>query len=275
MRRYPIVSPLWLLLLLAGSGGDAAPPALTHHACLTDAQCLNGGTCVVVTGAHMVQEADNEYNHCVCPTSYGGLRCDLFCPLQCQNGGICYSTKGETEHNSNNKNSDTTTETALKTDPAHPVSAAYACKCLGHWTGTVCSERYRNCGNGVQCFNGGTCASNNEQNDSNNHHCDCVAGYGGPTCLLTGEVETDEPEGFLEYLTVVFQSAIGNVLLVLALMIALSGLAVYVFQKLKRNRTNKKNYKAVTRDDNGSEDPLQYEFSNSIQTQAERWRNIV
>jgi hypothetical protein len=167
-----------------------------HDMCTTDAQCLNGGRCVLsqsngqLKSVAVAATSDDDFNHCACRPSFGGSRCEHFCRLQCQNAGVCYrrsSSSGSAEQ--------------TQQDPvAHPFSVAYACKCLGYWTGTVCEVPYQNCGSGVQCYNGGICRSQQQQqqqeqmsgnststaitttNDYDRSNCDCPPPFSGPTC---------------------------------------------------------------------------------------------
>ena len=222
--------------------------------CQADAQCLHGGHCVRTQGA--VFHNPGEFNYCSCAESFGGQRCESFCPLQCQNGGICYAKGG---------GSSTKPEEATAADPEHPFSSDYACKCLGRWTGTVCDVAYENCGNGLQCFNGGTCVLAEGEQENDYYECRCPAGYGGPSCrdesLLTEA--TQQRDALLGI------SKTGAALLSLA-MVVLPGLALIL---LRRRRQRHQAYDTVFHND--SDTDFQYEFSVSNRGQTEKWRNVV
>jgi hypothetical protein len=148
------VSILWIVLL-------SFTNAL--HTCESDDQCLNGGKC---------RDNSNDtgsFNQCDCVAGYGGNRCENYCPLECEHGGYC------------RYNGD------LSTLNQHDIQPEdYMCKCLGHYKGTVCEIPYENCGDGGQCFYGGSCRDEEGQASS----CNCPAGHEGPSC----ETEVSFPE---------------------------------------------------------------------------------
>jgi len=235
------------------NGGEKPPVALTHDICQADAQCLHGGHCVRTRepGAVFHNPAAGEFNYCLCADGFGGQRCESYCPLQCQNGGICYSKGGG--GTSSSKPEEATA------DPEHPLSSTYACKCLGRWTGTVCDVAYENCGNGLQCFNRGTCVlTEGEQEDD--YECSCPSGYGGPSCRDESLVtEATPPRDALLGI-----SKTGVALLLLA-MVVLPGLALIL---LRRRKQRHRAYDTVFHNDSDAD--FQYEFSVS-----EKWRNVV
>jgi hypothetical protein len=127
--------------------------------CTMNQQCLNGGKCV---------DANESvaYKHCECAEGYSGPHCSRHCPLQCQNGGYCTfnprgGARGDQDQN-----------------PSHRPSE-FICKCHGYFMGTLCEVPYTNCGNQVQCLNGGTCVTNSEDGS---HSCQCPEEYTGEVC---------------------------------------------------------------------------------------------
>ncbi|GKY95085.1 hypothetical protein MPSEU_000472600 [Mayamaea pseudoterrestris] len=136
--------------------------ALSHDACITNGQCLNGGTCASA-------DEHSAYRHCECPDGFTGLRCQDFCPLDCQNNGVCQSTSTSNRiedyiHDSNKRSSSINN---------------FTCKCKGYFTGKLCQTRYVNCG-GHQCFNGAKCAA--IESAGVGKWCECADGYSGDLC---------------------------------------------------------------------------------------------
>jgi hypothetical protein len=135
---------------------------LHHDACLTSNQCLNGGTCFEADGD------TSDFRHCHCPEGFGGFRCENYCPLECQNYGVCQQVGSSNSidhyiHNTKtNKNS-------------------YVCKCKGSFTGLLCQTPFVNCG-GHQCLNGATCPDSRAEFFVTKDWCKCADGYDGDLC---------------------------------------------------------------------------------------------
>lgn len=215
-----------------------------HDTCKTDAQCLNGGHCELAVSI----KSETNFNHCICHKGFGGQRCESFCPLSCENGGICH------------KKDSASSETEAAVDPRHPFSSAYACKCLGHWSGTVCDVPYENCRNGRQCFNGGTCREDSkEDGEGTNRYCDCPPNFGGPSCQEEREEEDSDTKLRFTDMEISFMS------LAIALAIPAS-IAVTVYLCKKRKGAS---YKSVEVND------YELAVSSGSQHKDERWRNIV
>lgn len=149
-----------------------SPPILKHDSCKTDAMCLNGGLCHVFHSDSLERKAggiSDEYNYCNCRVGYGGQRCESHCPLTCRNGGVCFSKADGVDSG-----------VTVQSDPIHLMSTLYACKCMGHWTGTVCDIPYENCADGSQCFNAGRCLQRNVTIAVS--YCECPLNFGGIAC---------------------------------------------------------------------------------------------
>lgn len=126
--------------------------------CNDDSDC-NGGKC-------QLAEHGVQHKHCYCPDYYSGNRCERYCPLQCQNGGLCIVTPlGGVED--------------LVDDYYGYDEDEYTCKCFGHYFGPLCEIPYKVCGKAERCFNGGKCIY--DRNDLK-HKCKCRDGYGGDDC---------------------------------------------------------------------------------------------
>lgn len=233
---------------LAPTATTPVIPPLPHDTCEADAQCLNGGHCIVFKRGQIKSGADDEYNYCTCHSGFGGQRCESYCPLQCLNGGVCHS-KGFVG------------TTAL--DPRHPLSASYACKCLGHWTGTVCDMPYENCVDGSQCFRGGKCRERNETITVS--YCECPPGLGGVSCQATAEEQLQEPEE-----EPVFTKKTLNTYISLGIVLAVTGSVGFAYILLRRRRGP--SYSTVQISENCNDE---IEVSNRGIKQDEQWRNVV
>ena len=55
-----------------------------HDSCKRDAHCLNGGVCREAAGDAFGSR------ECQCLKGFDGARCEHYCPLDCQNGGLCH-----------------------------------------------------------------------------------------------------------------------------------------------------------------------------------------
>lgn len=129
---------------------------IEHDICQTDAQCLHGGLC---KGTGEI----GTFTYCECAEGFGGARCEDFCPLQCENGGVCHPSTATTTLPSSNESS-------------------FQCKCRGYWAGETCSIPYVNCAGGSQCYNGGTCLS--YANKDGHIMCDCPVLFAGISCEI-------------------------------------------------------------------------------------------
>jgi len=150
--------------------------AQQRNFCRTDTQCLNNGQCV---------ETDHNgttemHYHCECQKTFGGSRCENFCPLECLNGGYCRY------HDEN----------IINIHQQHDTDAAdYACKCLGYFTGTLCEIPYENCSDGSKCLNGGQCTGEAKGGKKKTTAtCDCPEGYtAGSSCQIDGSLIDETP----------------------------------------------------------------------------------
>ena len=109
----------------------------TVDVCTLNGQCLNGGTC---------EPADNTTpaRHCHCADGYSGSRCEVYCPLNCMNGGLCTRTPQG------------------MTSSLELATGDFYCKCYGRYAGPLCETPFSNCGHAQRCYNGGTCIADSE-----------------------------------------------------------------------------------------------------------------
>ncbi|CAB9530517.1 neurogenic locus notch homolog protein [Seminavis robusta] len=127
--------------------------------CNNDTQCENGGVCAEPNENH-------SYKYCHCAVGFAGIRCNSFCPLQCQNGGYCrYHQMSEPRF-----------QVELDRNPDD-----YVCQCFGLFEGKYCEIPYMNCGDGTKCYNGGTCLFRAGAKSV----CECPPGFGGEKCQST------------------------------------------------------------------------------------------
>eukprot|EP00980_Cylindrotheca_fusiformis_P016810 scaffold5067_cov139-Cylindrotheca_fusiformis.AAC.4 len=147
-----------LLALFSIASSSQSTEHNENDLCTDDAHCLNGGRC---------QEANSvaPHRHCDCADGFSGPACERFCPMECQNGGICQvAPTGGAEgllHEGRIYNPDD-----------------YTCKCYGHFTGSYCELPYTQCGKFKKCYNGGKCMAG----DDLKHHCKCRYGFSGDSC---------------------------------------------------------------------------------------------
>ena len=151
---YVQILVTFLLLSLQPSSSTAI---LGHDTCETDAQCLNGGFCVAVSGS---------FKHCYCSDGYGGNRCEQYCPLLCQNGGVCHPNDGEGN------------DLLMREEASSYRDETFVCKCLGYFTGKLCDVPYENCSDGRRCLNGGQCVDGSPGSSS----CFCQPNFFGSFC---------------------------------------------------------------------------------------------
>ena len=153
-----------LIALCVGLSPTSAFPS--HDTCETNDQCLHGGLC------HSADSDTGTYRHCHCHRDYGGHRCERYCPLICENGGVCH----ETENSEGGGSFAFDTASRYKEEP-------YYCSCLGYWTGPTCSTPYVNCPDGRQCLNGGKCLKDVDSTTSGSY-CDCPTEFVGRACEI-------------------------------------------------------------------------------------------
>jgi hypothetical protein len=232
--------------VLASAHAATTIPPLPHDVCQTDAQCLHGGRCQVFKKGQIKSGAGDDYNFCVCREGYGGQRCESYCPLNCLNGGVCHS-KGSGTPN---------------------TVAAYACKCLGHWAGTVCDIPYENCADGTQCYNGGKCREREEQITANSisravniTFCECPPGYGGLSCQAEVELQESDDRVLIKPGTAAFS---------IFMALVVPGMVGLTFLLYRRRRWAA--YSTVELSENSQ---IEFETSNSGIKQDEKWKNIV
>jgi hypothetical protein len=259
--------------VMADSGyASIAAPATTfpHDVCRTNAQCLNGGVCHVVlhnvdtSGTHQsslssqaavttttTTTTTSEYNYCTCHAGYGGQRCESYCPLRCQNGGVCHAKASGGSFS------------GASSDPTHPLSATYSCQCMVRWTGTICDVPYENCFDGSQCFNGGQCRVRNETIAVS--FCDCPSGWGGVACQekITSSLPSKAQQSSVWSDDLVAYGSLAIVLLA-------TGAVSALFLVLRR-RSRTTSYKTVQISDAAENE----ETMKAEPSKEEKWRNVV
>jgi hypothetical protein len=177
--RTSLLSVFLWLLLLSNSLSNTHAQERHEHVCDADRDCLNEAKCKLVhhDGNHGSGGGDDGniylHRHCVCPPEFGGSRCEKFCPLECLNGGYC-RFDGDTARIHQLQFYDTDLDD-------------YMCKCMGYFTGTLCEIPYENCLEGRQCFHGGRCQDEDQDEDTSgksnkNTVCACPEGFNGPSC---------------------------------------------------------------------------------------------
>jgi hypothetical protein len=224
-------------------------PPLPHDACRSDAQCLNGGSCLIVKPGQMKSAIQNEHNYCVCRYGFGGQRCESHCPLQCQNGGICHPMSASTGQ-------------SVKLHDPNP----YLCQCLGHFTGMLCDIPYDNCADGTQCYYGGVCRERDQPITIN--YCECPVNRTGDACENVASTSLE--------MTSVHQAFTGDEIKYISLGIVLGIVSFFgtgLILMKRRRRRNELRYHAVL----ASEDLHKRELeAKDLRTnRGEKWRNIV
>ena len=134
--------------------------------CDRNEDCHNGGLCKF--------DADAGVSVCECPERYFGRKCTRYCPLQCQNEGICRFNGddiGDGHLYGQDMNAD-----------------HYECKCRGDFTGKFCEAPFESCPDGTKCLNGGECAE--ENGNSTTYRCICPFGLDGKRCEGNEETRT-------------------------------------------------------------------------------------
>ena len=228
---------------------------LTHDVCTSDAQCMNGGKCIIQSDQH------STFNHCHCPEGYTGDRCENYCPLKCENDGICHqlTTKNEQDVHSLGLSSD------------------FVCKCKGYFTGTLCEIPYTNCANGFRCMYGGTC-NHNDKVLSPANACDCPLGTTGNQCeqLVLGVERSNKPsskQGSHRKVVRTFVFALLGLFVLGVVMITLVG----TWQKRHRQRKRRHILERHFPKDSQTFD-MDKDISIQLQERDEhaaKWRNIV
>lgn len=204
MRVGRTTTVLFLLLVIVAHEGLTSANK-THDgehqldleidSCERDEHCLHGGTCTALN--------EQSPKTCSCPEGYNGLRCEQHCPLQCSNGGRCYS-KAHEYVEKERKYEDFTgwDKRPTNAEPEDLAKAArqeedstdfndFACHCRGLFMGYLCDIPYENCGDMTRCFYGGEC-----QPDSTTEPCICAPGYTGKFCqLYSGD---NDPAGIVQ-----------------------------------------------------------------------------
>jgi cell division protein FtsL len=255
---------------MADSGyASIAAPATTfpHDVCRTNAQCLHGGVCHVVhdeeTSPHRSSSLSqvattSKYNYCTCHAGYGGQRCESYCPLRCQNGGVCHAKASSSSGSSFSGASTSSKEAA---DPTH--STTYSCQCMGRWAGTICDVPYENCFDGSQCFNGGHCRVRNETITVS--FCDCPTSWGGVACQqkVTSPLPSKAQQSSVWSDDLVTYGSLAIVLLA-------TGVVSALFLVLRR-RSRTASYKTVQISDTAENE----ETMKAEPSKEERWRNVV
>jgi hypothetical protein len=91
-----------------------------EYVCTDHTDCHNGGICQAssfslssssatnstATSSTQLRGTKNTY-HCHCPMGFSGPRCTRYCPLSCQNGGMCTTIYGGSSSSSSSSSSST------------------------------------------------------------------------------------------------------------------------------------------------------------------------
>lgn len=139
--------------------------SLTESTCDRNEDCRNGGHCKF--------DAKQGISTCQCADRYFGLKCSRYCPLTCQNDGICRFKEDSGEEYLY----------GLDTNVDH-----YECKCLGGFAGRQCEAPVVACPDGTSCLNGGECTEKGP--NSTIYKCTCPYGIDGEHCEGTEEART-------------------------------------------------------------------------------------
>ena len=145
--------------------------------CLEDADCANGGLCVLArdaadtasTGMH------TKRARCLCALGWGGDTCERPCwTLGCQHGSSCrFAPAGDSPR------ADADADAV-----AGAEDGAY-CDCDdAHYTGAECEIQVQKCPGpgGVECLHGGACVAKGSDPASGVYVCACPRGRTGPRC---------------------------------------------------------------------------------------------
>lgn len=169
--------------------------------CDRNEDCRNGGICKFNTTTGV--------SECDCAERYIGPKCTRYCPLQCENDGICRfrAGHGEDEH-----------LYGLDTNIEH-----YECKCMPGFTGRRCQAPFVECPDGRQCLNGGECTETSQ--NSTVYTCVCPYGFEGKQCASPNEERTyqkgpvtkDEPISHGGMVSIVLASLVVVVAIVLSI----------------------------------------------------------
>lgn len=166
-----------------------------HRTCLYDAQCLNGGKCIL----HDYGD-EGSFLQCQCVQGYNGTRCEHYCPLVCQHGGVCHHSraarwKGDSPTSELHESSDHLINGTVANTSTVPGihDTDYSCKCMGYFTGKYCEIPYENCPDGSQCWNGGLCQV---QTGDARISCVCPEGYSGQRCENATGARMSVPSGY-------------------------------------------------------------------------------
>jgi hypothetical protein len=225
-----------------------AIPPLPHDMCRTDAQCLHGGTCTIFKPGQIKSGIDDEYNYCTCQNGYGGHRCEVYCPLQCKNGGLCHPKSAFFG--------------TVKINDQNP----FLCQCLGHYTGMICDIPYENCADGSQCYYGGLCREREEAITVN--YCECPPSREGVSCqndVSGDQTHSDIPSQRASTTLQIKYISLGIVLA----MTLFFGVGLVLMRQ--RRRRNERRYHAIQ----ASEDYQSGIETKRLRTKQEKWRNIV
>lgn len=212
-----ILVALFFIVATTVSAAEEPIPVL-HHTCNSDSQCLHGGTC------RYTETGQGTFLQCQCADGYSGSRCEHYCPLKCQHGGICRLS-----------------DKALMNEKAN--ESDFVCRCKGYFTGRLCETPYENCNEGVRCYNKGKC-----QEQENDHHmiqrvCACPAGWTGSSC----ETPTSQDEAYgLEGAPMTQSSSRRKFLWVFFTFCSLLGI-VFATAHRKKWRSRRWRYNSVTR----------------------------
>jgi hypothetical protein len=149
------------------------PLAVVAQTCVGNADCLNGGECIVSdTGGDESHSNAGEDSYCRCAPKYVGSDCTTYCPIDCNNGASCEYKP--VMHISDTMNSD------------------YVCNCRSGWKGSQCDIKVEECPDGHECLNGATCRISDDNDDTleETYACDCPSTHQGDYCQHLAGMKT-------------------------------------------------------------------------------------
>jgi hypothetical protein len=159
-------------------------------------QCHNGGTCqqgrpIHGFAAELLEDEDtlhfgiyNPIEHCVCPTGWTGLHCEVKL-VKCPSAGVCFNGKkcilAQDDFGKPFRHCECSAKESDFTLP-------YAAHFCGQTASVFCGATHSFCKNGGKCL--GTVKSQAQPHPG----CECTEGWEGPTCAhLVGTYPQRQP----------------------------------------------------------------------------------
>ncbi|XP_046368498.2 protein crumbs-like isoform X1 [Haliotis rufescens] len=146
--------------------------------------CKNGATCL---------DGINEYV-CACAPGWTGIHCETDfneCDSNpCLNGATCHNhtnyyncscALGFTGFDCSENIDECTPNPCLHGGRCQDGISSFTCNCSSEWMGRRCNDTYNACTALSPCQNGGTC---NTQQPNQDYNCTCVAGFNGRNCEI-------------------------------------------------------------------------------------------